>query len=108
MAALFRRDPRVPVRYIETCRLPTQWGVFDMHGFEDIEGNKEHIVLTMGPVDNGAPVLTRVHSECLTGDGLFSLRCDCGNQLKAALKEAKQGSGPKYVLTCTPAFCMAC
>lgn len=76
----------MPVRYIETCRLPTQWGVFEMHGFEDVAGNKEHIVLTMGNVSDGEPVLTRVHSECLTGDALFSMRCDCGNQLQAALQ----------------------
>jgi GTP cyclohydrolase II len=70
-----------------------------MHGFEDTEGNKEHLVLTMSRVDDGAPVLARVHSECLTGDALFSLRCDCGNQLQAALMAiAKEGRGALFYL----------
>jgi GTP cyclohydrolase II len=65
-----------------------------MHGFEDTGANKEHLVLTMGDVADGEPVLTRVHSECLTGDALFSMRCDCGNQLQAALKAiAEEGRG---------------
>ena len=56
-----------------------------MHGFEDEETGKEHVVLTLGDVSDGEPVLARLHSECLTGDALFSLRCDCGEQLHAAL-----------------------
>lgn len=82
------------VRFFETSRLPTNWGVFTMHGFEDADANKEHLVLTLGDVSDGEPVLTRVHSECLTGDALFSLRCDCGNQLQAALRAiAHEGRG---------------
>ena len=82
------------VRYVASSSLPTQWGVFDMHGFEDAQSNKEHLVLTLGDVANGEPVLARVHSECLTGDALFSLRCDCGSQLQAALKKiAEEGRG---------------
>ena len=63
MAALFRRIHRVTVHYVESSRLPTQWGEFDMHGFEDPESNKEHVVLTMGDVASGEPVLARIHSE---------------------------------------------
>lgn len=82
------------IRYVATSRLPTPWAVFDMHGFEDTENDKEHLVLTLGAVDDGQPVLCRVHSECLTGDALFSLRCDCGSQLQAALKKiAEEGRG---------------
>ena len=70
-----------------------------MHGFEDPESNKEHIVLTMGDVGTDEPVLARVHSECLTGDALFSMRCDCGNQLQAALKAiAAEGRGALFYL----------
>lgn len=84
----------MPVRFVEASRLPTDWAVFTMHGFEDAEANKEHLVLTLGDVSDGDPVLTRVHSECLTGDALFSLRCDCGNQLQAALRAiAHEGRG---------------
>jgi GTP cyclohydrolase II len=89
----------VSVRFVEACRLPTDWGVFTMHGFEDVEANKEHIALTLGDVGSGEPVLARVHSECLTGDALFSLRCDCGVQLQAALQAiAHEGRGALFYL----------
>lgn len=82
------------IRYVATSRLPTPWAVFDMHGFEDTDNKKEHVVLTLGDVGDGAPVLSRLHSECLTGDALFSLRCDCGSQLEAALQKiAEEGRG---------------
>ncbi|CAH0991544.1 Riboflavin biosynthesis protein [Sinobacterium norvegicum] len=84
----------MPVRYVESSKLPTQWAVFDMHGYEDIDTKKEHIILSLGDVSDGEPVLARVHSECLTGDALFSLRCDCGSQLEAAMEAiAKEGRG---------------
>ncbi len=89
----------MPARYVESSRLPTAWGVFDMHGFEDTQSDKEHLVLTLGDVSDGEPVLARVHSECLTGDALFSMRCDCGNQLQAALKAiAEEGRGALFYL----------
>jgi GTP cyclohydrolase II len=89
----------VPVRFVESSRLPTDWGVFTMHGFEDEEANKEHLVLTLGDLSGDEPVLARVHSECLTGDALFSLRCDCGNQLHAALRAiAGEGRGALFYL----------
>jgi GTP cyclohydrolase II len=65
-----------------------------MHGFEDEATGKDHIALTLGEVGDGEPVLGRVHSECLTGDALFSMRCDCGYQLQEALKRiALEGRG---------------
>lgn len=82
------------IRYVESSLLPTRWAVFTMHGFEDVENDKEHVVLTLGDVSTEEPVLARVHSECLTGDALFSMRCDCGAQLEAALKNiAQRGCG---------------
>jgi len=73
--------------------------MFKMYGFEDTETDKEHIALTMGDVDSGEPVLARVHSECLTGDALFSLRCDCGAQLQAAMHRiAMEGRGVIFYL----------
>lgn len=87
------------VRFVESSRLPTEWGDFIMHGFEDPASNKEHVVLTMGDLNDGEPVLSRVHSECLTGDALFSLRCDCGNQLRTALQAiAVEGRGALFYL----------
>ncbi|MBT5292094.1 MAG: GTP cyclohydrolase II [Cellvibrionales bacterium] len=82
------------VKFIESCKLPTRWGEFEMHGFQDTETKKEHVALTMGNVALDAPVLGRVHSECLTGDALFSLRCDCGAQLQHGLESiAQEGRG---------------
>lgn len=82
------------VRYVQSCRLPTPFGVFDMHGFEEIETGKEHVALTLGALDNPEPMLARTHSECLTGDALYSMRCDCGYQLEEALRSiAREGRG---------------
>jgi len=84
----------VPIRYVESARLPTPFGVFELHGFEDSKAGKEHVMLTLGNVADGEPVLIRIHSECLTGDALFSLRCDCGPQLEAALERiGREGRG---------------
>lgn len=74
--------------------LPTKYGTFEIYGYVNKLNGEHHIALTMGDVANGEPVLCRVHSECLTGDVLGSLRCDCGEQLDAALKAiAKEGRG---------------
>lgn len=82
------------VRFVQKCRLPTPFGVFDMHGFEEPETGKEHVVLSLGDVASGDPVLARTHSECLTGDALYSMRCDCGYQLEEALRcIAREGRG---------------
>ncbi|AFP85558.1 GTP cyclohydrolase II [secondary endosymbiont of Heteropsylla cubana] len=67
------------------AKLPTPWGDFLMVGFEEIANLHDHLALVYGDITGPEPVLTRVHSECLTGDALFSLRCDCGFQLEAAL-----------------------
>ena len=67
------------------CRLPTQYGEFQMTCFVDSNG-QEHAALSVGNVADGEPVLLRLHSECLTGDAFHSLRCDCGSQLAAAMQ----------------------
>ncbi|RKS87715.1 GTP cyclohydrolase II [Orbus hercynius] len=74
------------LKRIAQANLPTPWGVFTMIGFEELATGKDHVALVMGDITQDKPILTRVHSECLTGDALFSLRCDCGFQLEAALK----------------------
>lgn len=81
-------------RYAVTSQLPTPWGVFAIHAFEDLEQDEEIIVLTMGDLSDDKPALARIHSECLTGDALFSMRCDCGSQLETAMSaiaEEKRG-----------------
>ncbi|MCM2251654.1 MAG: GTP cyclohydrolase II [Ramlibacter sp.] len=80
---------------VASCALPTAWGTFTSHVFFDAAG-LEHVLLTMGAVGDGKPVLARIHSECLTGDALSSLRCDCGAQLRSAL--ARIGEEARGVL----------
>ena len=87
-----------PVSYqldhVAACRLPTPWAVFQLHAFVDPASGKEHLALVLGDLHGDEPVLARVHSECLTGDGLFSQRCDCGAQLETALRRiAEEGRG---------------
>src|SRR5690606_30225856 len=79
---------------VAASKLPTPFAEFVMHGFLEEETGKEHVALTLGDIADGEPVLARLHSECLTGDALFSQRCDCGAQLQAALQAiAEQGRG---------------
>ena len=82
------------VRFISSSKLPTEFGEFVIHAFEDSKEHKEHIALVYGELAVNEKVLCRVHSECLTGDALFSLRCDCGSQLREAMHRiATRGSG---------------
>ena len=82
------------LKFVESSRLPTKLGDFVIHGFDDPDSNKEHIALTVGELGGDEPVLVRIHSECLTGDALHSLRCDCGAQLEAAMQRvADEGRG---------------
>ena len=81
------------IRKVAESRLPTAYGEFRLVGFEDTRTGAEHVALVMGEVTPG-PLLVRLHSECLTGDAFGSLRCDCGPQLDAALREiAREGRG---------------
>lgn len=74
--------------------LPTDLGEFRIHGYRDTLTGQDHVALTMGDVATHEPVLVRMHSECLTGDALHSLRCDCGAQRDAALAAiAEEGRG---------------
>jgi GTP cyclohydrolase II len=74
--------------------LPTRYGTFTAYVFRVADGDAEHVALVMGDVANKQSVLTRLHSECLTGDVLGSYRCDCGEQLDLALRYiAAEGCG---------------
>jgi GTP cyclohydrolase II len=72
------------IRHIASCKLPTEWGLFIMHGYISVTGD-EGFCLEIGQPSEAAAPLVRVHSECLTGESLHSRRCDCGPQLDAAL-----------------------
>jgi GTP cyclohydrolase II len=94
LSSLTDQEHTVPVAFVAASKLPTPFAQFTMHGFFEEATGREHVVLTLGDVSDGAPVLGRVHSECLTGDALFSQRCDCGSQLEAALQAiAHEGRG---------------
>lgn len=85
---------------IGTAPVPTRWGTFLAHGYRNPDTGDEHLALVAGRVDDGAPVLVRVHSECLTGDVLGSTRCDCGAQLDAAMRRiSHEGRGVLVYLT---------
>ncbi len=79
-----RRNESQIVRIAET-RLPTEFGLFTGYGYRNLVDDTEHIALVHGDLGDGTDVVTRLHSECLTGDVFGSQRCDCGPQLQAAL-----------------------
>jgi 3,4-dihydroxy 2-butanone 4-phosphate synthase / GTP cyclohydrolase II len=82
------------VRQVGVARLPTKYGEFRIHAFENQVDNQAHVALVCGEVGDGQDVMVRVHSSCLTGDVLHSMRCDCGDQLDAAMQRiAAEGRG---------------
>ncbi|MDE2039438.1 MAG: bifunctional 3,4-dihydroxy-2-butanone-4-phosphate synthase/GTP cyclohydrolase II [Elusimicrobia bacterium] len=86
----YRRQHERLVRRMGSARLPTQFGEFALHVYEETLTGKQHLALVKGLVEGQRSVLVRVHSSCITGDCLFSRRCDCGQQLEAALKRIEQ------------------
>lgn len=90
----FRRKNEKQVELISTSELPTKFGEFKAYGYRSNLDGISHLALVTGDIGNGENVLVRVHSECLTGDVLGSLRCDCGDQLHLAMQmisENKRG-----------------
>lgn len=76
------------------AKLPTKYGEFKAYGYQNILNGEHHVALVKGEIGDGEDVLCRVHSECLTGDVFGSLRCDCGEQLAAAMEQIeKEGRG---------------
>ncbi len=90
----YRRRTERLVKREQVIKLPTDYGDFELHMYRSLIDDAHHLALVKGDVSGGDPVLVRVHSECLTGDVFGSLRCDCGPQLDAALKQiAQAGAG---------------
>ena len=81
-----RRTREVLVAHVADAAIPTEWGEFRAHAYESLVDGRTHVALVLGDIGDGDKVLTRVHSECLTGDVFGSLRCDCGGQLERALE----------------------
>ncbi|MHB2025325.1 MAG: bifunctional 3,4-dihydroxy-2-butanone-4-phosphate synthase/GTP cyclohydrolase II [Elusimicrobiota bacterium] len=86
----YRRRKERLVRRMAGAELPTRFGKFNIQMYEETLTRKQHLALVKGFVEGAKDVLVRVHSSCLTGDALFSMRCDCGEQLAAALKQISQ------------------
>jgi 3,4-dihydroxy 2-butanone 4-phosphate synthase/GTP cyclohydrolase II len=82
----YRRKHEKQIELISTSELPTKFGNFKAFGYKSIIDGISHIALVAGDIGDGENVLVRVHSECLTGDVMGSLRCDCGDQLQLAMK----------------------
>ena len=74
------------------AKLPTHWGDFSVIAYEDEQSGEEHLLLYLGELEDN--LLLRIHSQCLTGDALYSLKCDCGSQLAKAMEAiASEGKG---------------
>lgn len=73
-----------------TVNMPTKWGNFNLHAYTEVHTGNLHLALTKGHWTENEPVLVRVHSSCLTGDVMHSLRCDCGEQLHLAMQRVEQ------------------
>lgn len=90
----YRKKHEKLIERVSEARMPTKYGEFRIYGYVNLINHEHHVALAMGDVSDGKPVLCRIHSECLTGDCFGSLRCDCGQQLDAAMKRiAKEGRG---------------
>ncbi|GAB4404204.1 MAG: hypothetical protein OHK0039_04260 [Bacteroidia bacterium] len=73
--------------------LPTRWGIFRMIAYQNKLEDMPHLALVSGAIEGDIPVIVRIHSECMTGDVFGSVRCDCGEQLEAALRRIAQDGG---------------
>jgi 3,4-dihydroxy 2-butanone 4-phosphate synthase/GTP cyclohydrolase II len=90
----YRMRTESVVKRVASTKLPTEYGEFRLHAFENQIDKQTHVALVRGEVGNGQDILVRVHSQCLTGDVLRSYRCDCGAQLDKALRRiATEGRG---------------
>jgi len=82
------------VKRVASAKLPTDFGDFRIYAFESLVDNQTHVAMVYGDIQDGRNILVRVHSQCLTGDVLHSVRCDCGAQLDAAMERiAAEGRG---------------
>ncbi len=90
----YRRKSEKLVDLEQIVNLPTDYGDFELHLYRSRLDGQHHLALVKGKIDKNKPTLVRVHSQCLTGDVFASRRCDCGNQLHAALRQiAEEGQG---------------
>jgi len=89
-----RLKPHKTVERVAEANLPTEFGPFRIIGYRSLKSNEEFVVLVRGELQADRPTLVRIHSQCLTGDVFGSVKCDCGEQLRAAMKKiAEEGCG---------------
>lgn len=86
----YRKTHETFVKQEAAVQLPTRYGQFTAYGYQNQLNGEHHVALVKGTLGNGENVLCRVHSECLTGDAFGSLRCDCGQQFAAAMRQIEQ------------------
>ncbi|MDC6447509.1 GTP cyclohydrolase II [Alphaproteobacteria bacterium] len=87
------------LKFIETSNLPTDIGEFKVHAFTEESKSKDHLAIGMGDLLTSEPVLCRIHSQCITGESFFSMRCDCRYQLTESLTQiAEKGRGVVFYL----------
>ena len=90
----YRRQTEILIEKVSEAEMPTKYGNFKVHGYQNLITGEHHIALTLGDICEKKSVLVRVHSECLTGDVFGSLRCDCGEQLNEAMRRiGEEGRG---------------
>ena len=90
----YRKIHEKLIERVTEADLPTRYGKFRIYGYVNLINREHHVALAMGNVNDGRPVLCRIHSECLTGDCFGSRRCDCGEQLDTSMRMiAKEGRG---------------
>jgi len=87
------------ITFVETSELPTDIANFKVHAFTEKENKKDHLVIAFGDLSSDQPVLARIHSQCITGESFFSMRCDCRFQLTESLEQiTNNGSGVIFYL----------
>jgi len=87
------------ITFVESSELPTEFANFKVYAFTETGNRKDHLVISLGDLTSNKPILVRIHSQCITGESLFSLRCDCRFQLTESLQQiAENGSGAIFYL----------
>ena len=86
----YRKQHECLVELMACTKMPTRYGIFRAYGYVNKLNGEHHVALVKGEIGDGRDLLCRVHSECLTGDAFGSMRCDCGQQFAAAMKQIEQ------------------
>ena len=87
------------ITFVESSELPTEFANFKVYAFTETGNTKDHLVISLGDLTSKKPILARIHSQCITGESLFSLRCDCRFQLTESLQQiTENGSGAIFYL----------